>query len=162
MGTDFDAWKLDEQQCPRCGQSYFQVQNIGTWRCAQPIIGRHDRFVRADHMWQSHFTNARFTRAHDIELSDEIMSRMKLFGNARPLDDSLVQVKDALPRNQEYVQDLLARSHVVVRRYDCATEQQVLQSIGDVLPGYSLVENPLAHYFPGMLVVPSSAVLPQK
>jgi len=157
-GSDLVSWTDDWLVCPRCNERYHQIDNIGAWQCAQPVIGIPHVYVRADHIWPGRRPTARFTRAHDISLSREILDQIKGIKRARMLDESIVTVDDALDRNRQYVQDLLDRNQTVYRRYDYKTERAIYENFGGLSRTHVFYERVGSYFFPDPVVLPRGAL----
>lgn len=93
-----DLLQNTECTCLRCGKSYYEIDNLGAWRCIQPAItnarvhnmGRmNDRayrtpiYVKADHLSSHNQNNGAedfYTAFDDVRISEQMFRIIRLNG----------------------------------------------------------------------------------
>ena len=154
-GSDLDIWQQSRHVCVRCNESFFEIDNIGTWQCWQPIIGHEGCFVRADHAQEQHFAHYRYTLLNDKRFSPQFFEDLRRRSKNHIEERSMVRPEDAPSYNRALYNDYLTRRHhIILRRYDFRTERLFLEDENAMSGDFVFRENA---FFPGvgkLMVVP--------
>ena len=119
--------------CLRCKRPFRLVDNLGTWHCLQPVPGREDIYVRADHIEQGH-TKHYSSPIDDLFFGEEHLDEMRRYEADLPT----ASITEKLATGA-YAQERMLYADVSrVLRFDAAAEQAVIRDPLRTMGGYRL------------------------